>query len=839
MMLRWLKAKAAVFFCTGVVFLALFGSCSLSFSSPECLQFLAREIQTACRDAWTQWMVVVCLLSYFIVFAVLEAKSKAQSLKSKVATHSEVSDLNSEVKSCHSSRVTRHFFRNPDFWLAAFVVLVLLRYAVDYTNAVKSLQVVVLLTGIVIGQGIVLWVARKPSPSLKSKVQSLKPGEVSVPSSIFYLPFSSRSFTVVGLLVFLLTVASLWHPEHGMEFFYRGQKRWTGPWDNPNLYGVLMGVGTILAIGLLVSSLRSQVQSRGTKVESREPDEVGRITPCAPEENPTCNLQPVICNAAHWLNVIFFLSATVLCAYGLLKSYSRGAWLGTVLGLGFFVWKWINQIHLTPALSHLSADGERELFPHPSNSERPLSTLHSQPSTTALISCVSWLRHNWFSFSILILSLLVICFWQFRHTEAPLARRMFSVGNVNDFSWRNRVAAWEGAGRMMLVKPFAGFGWGKAEEVYSKQYRAARLEDSAAIQLNDYLMIGISVGVPALGCLLAYLALTWFQVSGFRFQGMKAETLDFGPKTLDSVPTICFGSVIILTVGFWFDGGLFKLPTAVVFWMLVEQARKTVIPVCQFGRFSSHPIQEHLAEKHGTGKSREPAGGKTCPIIILRGLAGLVAVVALALTALHLIAPQLVVSERTLFLARRFIVPTREQSDFEYLAAKNIWPGQPLKILLQHAQLANYNRTLVNWKLDDQIYREFVLSPEITPLPGLVATLFPSDGERDGVRGVDEMNWRRPLWEFFYPRIRKEGSLEAAAEIVIRRLREHVKTNLDADVPAFILESWERGVAGEANFQMLAVAALRSVGIPGRLSASGVAEFWTGAEWEPAMTVAK
>jgi len=75
--------------------------------------------------------------------------------------------------------------------------------------------------------------------------------------------------------------------------------------------------------------------------------------------------------------------------------------------------------------------------------------------------------------------------------------------------------------------------------------------------------------------------------------------------------------------------------------------------------------------------------------------------------------------------------------------------------------------------------------------------------------------------------------LETAAEIVIRQLREQVKATHDANVSTTILESWQRGVAGEANLQRLSVAALRSVGIPARLSVSGTVEFWNGAEWKP------
>jgi O-antigen ligase len=626
-----------------------------------------------------------------------------------------------------------------------------------------------------------------------------------------------------------------------MEFFYRGQQRWTGPWDNPNLFGLMMGVGLTLALGLFIQRLTSRGQSRSN-------------ADCGLQsaESLPINSQPSAINYFHRLTSLvirhaslpLLLGAAGLCGYGLLKSYSRGAWLGTALGLGFLVWKFFNhETHQT----------------HENPTRKKLSIFNLQRST----------RRLWPPIAVLLISVLVISFWQFRHTESPLARRFFSVGNVNDFSWRNRVAAWEGAGRMMLAKPLVGFGWGKAEEVYSKQYRAAKLEESAAIQLNDYLMLGISAGVPTLGCLLIYLGLVllrnaecgvWnggsvavvgLQASDLRLQ--TSATVQSLVTRHPSLPTICLAAAIVGMVGFWFDGGLFKLPTAVVFWVLLELARRADIPVCQFGQLSSRPVQEHSAEKHGTGKSHAPAGWKTCPTIALRWLAGIIAVVALGLTALHLITPQRVVSERTLALARKFIVPPKEKADFEFLAAKPIWSGQPLKHLLQHAHLANYNRTLVNWKLDDQLYREFVLSLEIDPSPGLTVTLSPSDGERAGVRGNGVLNaqpstihhqpstdfgWRRPLWEFFYPRIRKESSLDAAAEIVIRNLRERMKMTVRDGVGKSLLQNWQQGQASEREFQVLGVAVLRSVGIPARLSGAAQAEFWNGAEWKQAAPTA-
>jgi len=36
--------------------------------------------------------------------------------------------------------------------------------------------------------------------------------------------------------------------------------------------------------------------------------------------------------------------------------------------------------------------------------------------------------------------------------------------------------------------------------------------------------------------------------------------------------------------------------------------------------------------------------------------------------------------------------------------------GKPLKTLLEHVELDNYNTELINWKLDEPAYREYVLS---------------------------------------------------------------------------------------------------------------------------------
>ncbi|HEX5221416.1 MAG TPA: O-antigen ligase family protein [Verrucomicrobiae bacterium] len=663
--------------------------------------------------------------------------------------------------------------------MLGFVLLVLLRYVVDYANAAKSLQVVVLLAGIVMGKGVALWVAWAKRPL----TPSLSPSEGERVSA-------GRVRGILSILVFLLAVAALWQPEIGMEFHYRGIPRWKGVWDNPNTYGLLMGVGAILAVGLLVPSSRFQSPNCGSAA---------------------CRfLSPV---TRHWPLALLFVAAS-LCGLGLLKSYSRGAWLGTALGIGFSLGRWIRRTHLPMNLAQRLG------------TDQDASSSNSNLCPPLIFGCLSWLFRNWRSAVILVISGFVICFWQFRHTESPLLRRVFSVGNVNDFSWRNRVTAWQGAGRMMRDKPLVGFGWGKAEEVYRQEYRAERLEETAAIQLNDYLMIGISVGTPAVLCLLVYVGLALVRKEECGARTSNEQLADkavrapgqFGahgearPASMLNfqLSTAAMAGAFVLLIGFWFDGGLFKLPTGVVFWVLLELARSSFPE----RRSPDRPGVEFVPRRADQVIGAPSSAGRAQ--VILSWLAGVVAVLAIGQTVVHQGVPQLAVSQKTLSIARHWLVPARERADFEFLAAKPIWPGKPLKVLLQHAHLANYNRELVNWKVEDAVYRTFVLPPEIDPA---------FDGD---------LNWRRSLWEYFYPRIRKETSLAAAAETVERQSRERVKIVSMEDAPKTIPEMWQRELASQQGFETICVAAWRSVGIPARLSASGQAEFWSGDEWKSA-----
>jgi len=242
----------------------------------------------------------------------------------------------------------------------------------------------------------------------------------------------------------------------------------------------------------------------------------------------------------------------------------------------------------------------------------------------------------------------------------------------------------------------------------------------------------------------------------------------------------------------------------------------------------------YLRTKGSTGDSPVLAGDPPASSqklkhweIGLRVTASILVTLALVQTGIHLITPRLSVSDSTLRIARKWLLAPKWKEDFETLATKPFWHEQRLKTLLTHVELANYCvYELINWKVDREIYNNYVLSPII-------------DSESDF-----ELNWRRPLWEFFYPRIRKEDSPEAAAGIVVRNLRERVTISAvpfssvnrmpTAHWPTGIETIWRDQITDEKGFERIYVATLRSVGVGARLNGEGMAEFWTGSEWKGA-----
>jgi hypothetical protein len=620
-----------------------------------------REIEVVCRDPATQLMAVLSLAFYFGAFIYLKEN------RGGVAT------------------ARRWRWGNANLWLAGWICLLLASYAFTPFTETRVTQLPVLLGSILFGEFLAAGVRLRSAER------------------------EQRTAAVVGVVIGVLAVLALWRPEAGMRFQYHGAARWSGVWVSPNWYGLLMGTGMVLSLGLLLWAWPRH---------------------------------------KHWSAAL--PAALGICGLGWFNSYSRGAWLGTLCGVVYIAFA----VRRSPRIA-------------------------------------AWLRGKGLSLAILAMSLLLLEFWQFRFSGARPVERAFSTVNANDFSWRNRVAAWAGAVHMMADRPLKGFGWGQAEAVYRKRY--SRTAESAAIETNDYFMVGISAGVPALICLAVYLALVY-------------RSKPVGGGTEPSIFVVCRAGSIVPLVGFWFDGGMFELAVGSVFWTLLE--------LSSCGAMGQETDERAVADRPERGVPSVRAG--SWHTIWLRWLAWVLAAVAGVETLVYAGTPFLSVGGRTLAVARHGLVSPKERADFETLAARPIWQDQKLKTLLDHVELAVYNRELINWKLDQTNYEDYVLSPVITGKPG------------------EQLNWRRPLWEEFYPRIRHENFPADAAQIVVRHLRERVTVVVGPNLPHEVPDIWLRQLTDQIGFEIIYVAALRSVGVPARLDAAGQAELFADGKWQAA-----
>jgi len=183
---------------------------------------------------------------------------------------------------------------------------------------------------------------------------------------------------------------------------------------------------------------------------------------------------------------------------------------------------------------------------------------------------------------------------------------------------------------------------------------------------------------------------------------------------------------------------------------------------------------------------------------------------------IRVVLPRSAISERTLVMAKRWLVRTKDHPDLDFLAEHPIWQGKELRILLENVELATYNRQLINWRIDESIFRESVLVPVIT-------------GEQN-----ENFDWRRLLWEEFYTRIRHENSPEEAAEIVGRHLSERVTVAAITNASHNVRLIWRSQITDPLGFEIIYVAALRSVGVPARLDLNGRAEISSEKHWRRA-----
>jgi O-antigen ligase len=395
-----------------------------------------------------------------------------------------------------------------------------LRRTTKYTNHTKGAKETVRTACLLIFCGLAIghFFAGPSNPSASTAAPVLLFGVV-IGQALQFIRLTRRnakeafelSEDILTAFLILLTIAVFVQPGSWQGFEYHGQRRWQGIWWNPNTYGVLMALGVVLGAGRILSSKAEKLKTEMLKAEG---------------EHRTSHW-------GVWVRRVLLLGAAGVMAVGLVESYSRAAWLGAALGLGYLGYQSIKW------------PGYRE---------------------SALARFLRW---NWLPLGVLAASLVVLGFCTYRDTGNLPVRRVFSVANVNDFSWRNRVVAYEGALQMMGARPWLGFGWDQPKRVYEALYMPANLDDGRAIELNDYFTLGTTLGVPALLCFVLYVALGLARAVA---TDHGPPTSDFGVRTSDFQGAVCRAGLMVLLVGFWLQQGLFWVSLTVPFWVLLELA---------------------------------------------------------------------------------------------------------------------------------------------------------------------------------------------------------------------------------------------------------------------------
>jgi len=443
-------------------------------------------------------------------------------------------------------------FSLKDLPLIGLLLIAITVYFIGEAAASRELDAIILLAGVTLGRGTSFLLRQNEKGRMQKQSLPIAGDEVtSLTSKIeesetrnqLETPYVVTYF-LIGLVI-LLAFSSWWHLEVAGP--YRGP-RWMGLWDNPNIYGMLMGAGVLLAVGLLA----------GIK-------------------NAECRMQKL-------LQIILLISAGMM-AVGLVMSYSRGAWLATTIGLLYLAW------------------------------------------------CYGKFKWRWALPGIFVIAGVVWYFWSATPDNAPWYVKRLDISRPSS---QHRVSAWRGAFQMMRDHPL-GVGWNQAVSMYDKNYFPPE-GGAAALTMNSYLMMGTELGLPGLLCFVAYVALCFrdrrsavVPTAGCGGVSLPVATPGGTPgepaDETSALRVACRAGAIVLLVAFWFDGGLFDLPTAAVFWVLLELGNSNAE-----GRMKNAET-DRLKSAIGNHKSGISTGFTLIELLVVIAIIGILAAMLLPVLA--------------------------------------------------------------------------------------------------------------------------------------------------------------------------------------------------------------
>ena len=185
------------------------------------------EVFAAIQAADVQWLFVICISVYLAGFIwLLRAlnpvshswRDEVQPGTPPVAQASPPTRIRGPLCYVWEAVPGRARLDASEVFALGLYGIGVLAYALSYDQASKSTDALLLCFGITLLFGFRAWRV--------VEVKRIRPFNI--------------TGVVLAIMLILLFIATVWHPSSLNRFQYRGQVRWSGLWDNPNTFGILM-----------------------------------------------------------------------------------------------------------------------------------------------------------------------------------------------------------------------------------------------------------------------------------------------------------------------------------------------------------------------------------------------------------------------------------------------------------------------------------------------------------------------------------------------------------------------------------------------------------------------
>jgi O-antigen ligase len=162
--------------------------------------------------------------------------------------------------------------------------------------------------------------------------------------------------------------------------------------------------------------------------------------------------------------------------------------------------------------------------------------------------------------------------------EIPAVQRVLSPFKDYDFSSRNRLAAFQDGLEMLFDRPVQGYGWRNIMGLHDSLYLRPELAEGSALRLNDFLIIGIRLGIPSVFALFFFGAF-WLNIgaSKLRETGLPAANKQSPADSFASIflkaerqdLLLCRAAVLTFAIGLLFNDGLLRLAIGGPLWLFL------------------------------------------------------------------------------------------------------------------------------------------------------------------------------------------------------------------------------------------------------------------------------